>query len=111
MKTKKLDMEKPPISVSPMNAGSRNSRQKPRASTAGRAGVRFSAASVSGSTKAVSARLRTPASASTAKISRQLPTAISPLPASGASIGETRDHQHHHRHQPRRLRPRCAGRG
>ena len=51
--------------------------------------MRFSAASVSGSTKAVSARLRKPAAASPAKISRQLPTAISPLPASGASIGAT----------------------
>ena len=88
MKTKKLDMEKPPISVSPMNSGSRKSRPNPRAITPSRAGCRFSGANVSGSMKAVSARASSPATARTTKISRQLPIAISPLPASGASIGE-----------------------
>jgi hypothetical protein len=63
-----------------------------RAAPAARAGAviptRLPGASVSGSRKAVSARLSSASAASTPKMPRQPTTCITPLPASGASIGE-----------------------
>ena len=88
MKMKKLAIAKPPTSVSPMNSPSPSRRFEPRHSAAGLVPVRRSGGSVSGRTKAVSARLRTARSASTPKIQRQPARVRTALPARGASIGE-----------------------
>ena len=89
MKTKKLAIPNPPMKVSPMKTGSRNSTPAPRLSEATFTRTRSSARNVSGNSVAVINRLAPAARTSTQNITRHPPSSISPLPANGASMGET----------------------